>query len=414
MGLVKALLASSAFRTFLTGAGFFSDSYDLFITDGVTNILKDLGPVTKVTYTFTKAGEAPTNATCFFSSYCTTGTKCLPNVYNSGTGLWERNPASTWSPEYTPRYQLQTPALKNAVSNAALIGSITGQVTFGFAGDVLGRKWCFVLTTLLIILGCLGSASAAAGSSVAGATSEAGCWATSAALPSAFAQDVYGQLVLWRAILGFGVGGEYPLAGTIASEGAKDTASRGRAVLYTFSMQGWGKLTASLVNYFLVRNLTFFGGAWEMDASWRFALAFGCLLNLLTLPFRWYMEESHIFQASSKTVLGEGGEQDGAEGKGSTSSSSSGEAAAAATASGGQPAALDEVGFVALPPPPKPEHVAKASRVTMELLWGHRWTLVGTASTWFLIDVTFYGQRRVGGWRFPILEPPSLYLPLSH
>ena len=47
-----ALMSSPAFRTFLTGAGFFSDSYDLFITDGVTSMLKNLGPVQRVTYTY--------------------------------------------------------------------------------------------------------------------------------------------------------------------------------------------------------------------------------------------------------------------------------------------------------------------------------------------------------------------------
>ena len=29
---------------------------------------------------------------------------------------------------------------------------------------------------------------------------------------------------------------------------------------------------------------------------------------------------------------------------------------------------------------------------TMKVIWEYRWTLLGTASCWFLIDVTFYGQ----------------------
>ena len=233
------LLASPAFRVFITGAGFFSDSYDLFVTDGVTTILKDLGPVSKVTYSYYAAGALQPPLVSYFSAYCTQGLACLPRLYNNATSAWEANPASAWTPEFTPHYQLQTPALKNGVSNAALIGSITGQIAFGFAGDVLGRKWCFVVTTLLIIVGCLGSATAAAGARVPSALNAAGCWGSAGAQPSGFATDVYGQLILWRAVLGFGVGGEYPLAGTIASEGA-ETAKRGKAVLYTFSMQGWG------------------------------------------------------------------------------------------------------------------------------------------------------------------------------
>ena len=203
MGVIQALLLSPAFRTFITGAGFFSDSYDLFITDGVTNILKDLGPTSKVVYTY----GANQTLSSYFTAYCTDGVRCLPKLYNSATGTWDANPATTWTEEFTPHYQLQTTALKNSVSNAALIGSITGQLAFGFAGDILGRKWCFVLTTLLIILGCLGSASAAAGVRVAGELNAAGCWGTATAQPRSFSQDVYAQLVLWRALLGFGVGG---------------------------------------------------------------------------------------------------------------------------------------------------------------------------------------------------------------
>ena len=52
----------------------------------------------------------------------------------------------------------QTGDLKNAVNNAALVGSILGQLFFGLAGDLFGRKWCFVITSTLIIVGALGSA----------------------------------------------------------------------------------------------------------------------------------------------------------------------------------------------------------------------------------------------------------------
>ena len=65
-------------------------------------------------------------------------------------------------------------------------------------------------------------------------------------------------------------------------------ATRGRNVLMTFSMQGWGKLTAAIVNYSLVSTLKVFGGPWVLDGTWRFALAFGCALNILTIYFRWY------------------------------------------------------------------------------------------------------------------------------
>jgi MFS family permease len=294
------LLHNPAFRVFITGAGFFSDSYDLFITDGVTAMLRALGPVQRVQYTYAPSpatSNATATLTSYFTAYCTQGVACLPRIY--ADGAWVPNPNTTWAPALQPRYQLQTTELKNGVSNAALIGSVLGQLAFGVAGDQLGRKWCFFLTNVLIIVGCLGSACASAGARVGGSLNAAGAWGDAAAAPAGVREDVYLQLALWRFVLGFGVGGEYPLAATIASEGARDTAARGKAVLYTFSMQGWGKLSAALVNYALVNNLAYFGGAWELDSAWRFALALGCLLNVVTLPFRYLMEESEIFVASS-------------------------------------------------------------------------------------------------------------------
>ena len=436
--LVLSLLANPAFRTFLTGAGFFSDSYDLFITDGVTAMLKSLGPVQRVLYTYTTPGGANATLTSYFTAYCTGGVACLPRVYSNGS--WVPNPASTWSPSLTPLYQQQTTELKNGVSNAALIGSVLGQLSFGFAGDQLGRKWCFFLTNCLIIVGCLGSACASAGSRVGGTLNAAGAWGDAFAKPSGIQEDVYTQLALWRFLLGFGVGGEYPLAATIASEGSKEAAGRGRSVLYTFSMQGWGKLTAALVNYALVNNLAYFGGAWQLDSAWRFALALGCLLNVVTLPFRYLMEESEIFL---HTKAGKGGGASSASGSSSSSSEEEGALvalkpgseelavgahrgveqinplkggglhfsapsavgewlatpskaapqAAAAAAAAAPPSALP-AGF---PPPSLPPlwlapYVSPSTWAAMCLLHHCRWTLLGTAGTWFLIDVTFYGQ----------------------
>jgi PHS family inorganic phosphate transporter-like MFS transporter len=361
---MSSLLDNPAFRTVITGAGFFADSYDLFITDGVTSMLKSMGPTTKVIYTYYES-NAPVTVTSFFSARCVSDLLCLPNQYNNVTHAWEPNAASVWDSEMTPRYSLQTPDMKNAVSNAALIGSILGQLFFGLAGDVLGRRGCFLLTTCLIIIGCIGSATAAAGTagSVKGIFNNAGAWASVVPIPTTIANDVYLQLAIWRGILGFGIGGEYPLASTISSEGAKKGASRGQAVLFTFSQQGWGKLTASLMNFGLVSALRHFGGSWTLDAAWRMALAFGCLPNLITLPFRFLMEESEIYKTAKIN-------------------------AEAVVDDEGEIKVMD--GYYGM----KTNALAMLSRAraTLLRLSSHWRTLAGTCSTWFLIDVTFYGQ----------------------
>jgi MFS family permease len=151
--MLAALMALPAFRIALTGAGFFADSYDLFVTEGVTSILKNLGPVVAVNYTYADNG-ASRSVVSYFTAACTDGVRCMPRVF--ADGRWVANPATTFRPEMTPVYQQQTSAGKSAVNTAALVGSVLGQLFFGFAGDLLGRKLNWVITAALIIVGSLG------------------------------------------------------------------------------------------------------------------------------------------------------------------------------------------------------------------------------------------------------------------
>jgi len=106
---------------------------------------------------------------------------------------------------------------KSMVASATLVGAIIGQVSFGLLGDWIGRRWTFMATCVLIIMGAVLSGCVTWGGPVALVT----------------------QLALCRFCLGVGVGGEYPLAATIAAEGAS-FGSRGRLIAAIFSMQGWG------------------------------------------------------------------------------------------------------------------------------------------------------------------------------
>ena len=109
-----------------TCRGFFADSYDLFITDGIGNILKNLGPVNsfKTTYVdYTGASHTFTSYTTF-QCYQKSGL-CSPlyyvNVTESGvptSGAWVPNPATQFNSEMVPLYQTQTTYLKNGLNNA--------------------------------------------------------------------------------------------------------------------------------------------------------------------------------------------------------------------------------------------------------------------------------------------------------
>jgi len=53
--------------------------------------------------------------------------------------------------------------------------------------------------------------------------------------------NIVGVLIVWRFIMGVGVGGDYPLSAVIASEFAS-TRFRGRLMTTVFTAQGWGNL----------------------------------------------------------------------------------------------------------------------------------------------------------------------------
>jgi MFS transporter, PHS family, inorganic phosphate transporter len=370
------MITSWLVRTVVAGAGFFADSYDLFITDGVTNILKNLGPTQTVKYSFSVDPICNATAPAVFPSYnvsnpgfqTMSGTagyanflcyskdnQCLQTVWDNSVCGLIANPSA--DAEMLPRYQVQTVALKNSVNNAALIGSIFGQLFFGFVGDLMGRKWSFVITSLLIILGALGSATAAGGMVVAAGKTKWGLWDSNTYQPSSSMYDVYIQLCVWRGILGFGVGGEYPLSSTITSE-ASDSATRGRNVLTNFSMQGWGKLTAAIVNFSMISTIKHYGGPWIADGTWRFSLALGCVLNLVTIYQRFCIVESKIYNETKKKELG----------------IEDAEAIVVVDKTGAKKVAVLDFW------------------TTLKCLREYAIPLIGTASTWFLIDVTFYGQ----------------------
>lgn len=53
--------------------------------------------------------------------------------------------------------------------------------------------------------------------------------------------NIVGVLVVWRFIMGIGVGGDYPLSAVIAAEFASKS-SRGQLMTIVFTAQGWGNL----------------------------------------------------------------------------------------------------------------------------------------------------------------------------
>ena len=313
--LGAALAQPQWLKTFVSGAGFMSDAYDLFVIDVVKNVMSQLYP--------------------------------------------------------------QSTGQASAVSTAALVGAVMGQLVFGALADRLGRRVIFMVTLVLVVFGALGSTTSGAQS----------------ALGASF--GVYEQLAVWRFILGFGVGGEYPLSATITSEGAA-ARTRGYAISLVFAMQGVGKILAAAINAICISS------GMPLDSAWRFALGFGAVPGLLTVYWRWKIEESHHFKA---VVAADNAPATSV----NPMRSRGGSAGGGAGADGDSPFA-SPVSVPSLAPAPAaalraPDGLVQALakpktsdfRKTLATIFEFRYVLLGTAGTWFLLDITFYGQGLFSG-----------------
>jgi hypothetical protein len=114
---------------------------------------------------------------------------------------------------------------KSLLSSLALLTSAIGAIAFGHIADKLGRRKIYGYEVLVLAAG---------------------------AIATAFAPGIW-WLIALRGVLGFGIGGDYPVSATIMSEYASKH-NRGRMVALVFSMQGAGLVIGPLVAIALPRH----------------------------------------------------------------------------------------------------------------------------------------------------------------
>jgi MFS transporter, PHS family, inorganic phosphate transporter len=202
---------------FISGMGFFTDAYDLFVIGVVMSLLK---------------------------------------------GQWQVSPTAD-----------------GLVTSTALLASAIGAVLFGRIADMLGRKRIYGYEVLVLAAG---------------------------AVASALSPNVW-WLIVFRFILGIGIGGDYPVSSTIMGEYA-GKKTRGLLITLVFAMQAAGlvvgpALAAALLASGLSHNLT-----------WRLLLAFGAVPAMAVFWMRRRMAETpryllhsgqhDDFHAASSSVLG--------------------------------------------------------------------------------------------------------------
>jgi MFS transporter, PHS family, inorganic phosphate transporter len=111
------------------------------------------------------------------------------------------------------------------VTSTALLASAVGAVVFGRIADILGRTRIYGYEVLVLAFGAIGSAF-----------SPNICW-----------------LIIFRIILGLGIGGDYPVSSTIMSEYA-GKSTRGMMVTLVFSMQAVGLTIGPLLAALLLAS----------------------------------------------------------------------------------------------------------------------------------------------------------------
>eukprot|EP00977_Amphora_coffeiformis_P019979 scaffold7729_cov172-Amphora_coffeaeformis.AAC.8 len=210
-------------------------------------------------------------------------------------------------------------AALHVVSYGTVLGIIVGMVVVGQLAQTTGRRWGSILTAAFMTTGAAGLTGTA-------------LWVSTTSTEDDNDGSSYysaSEGMIWRLttslfLFGIGVGGEYPLAASSASEKAMTSTQvspsphgndnrddnsppqqhRGRQIQLVFSMQGMGIFCNSIVLtalLLLYGQTTGHGTNEYRKASllqiWQLTYAFGLAVLLYVLVSRyWYLEESAVWK----------------------------------------------------------------------------------------------------------------------
>jgi len=155
-----------------------------------------------------------------------------------------------------------TPDQMGWIGSVGLVGMALGAVISGTVADRIGRKKVFTITVLMYAI---------------------------ATGMCALAWN-YEALLFFRFLVGFGLGGELPVAATLMSEYAP-TKLRGRFIVLLESFWGLGWLAAACIAYLLIPEF-----------GWKMAFLIGSLPALYVFLIRLHMPESVRYLISQKKL----------------------------------------------------------------------------------------------------------------
>ncbi len=251
----------------------------------------------------------------------------------------------------TPIFHLDTRQI-SLLNSISLLASVGGALTFGKLMDRLGRKRMYGLEVAILVVG---------------------------ALLSAFSWN-FTSLLVFRVLVGFGVGGDYATSAVITSEYANKKA-RGRLVGTVFAMQGFGLLAGPAI------ASIFIGAGVPNSLSWRLMLGLGAVPAASVIYLRRKIRETPRYTlgvkgdvtTTAETVRWVTGDRP-LKGNRTTAASTNGTAGGRA----GVRARLTSKPFLV--------------------------RLIGTAGSWFLIDIAFYGNSVSSPLILKALQPHGTLL----
>ncbi|KAL2178586.1 major facilitator superfamily domain-containing protein [Thermothelomyces heterothallicus CBS 202.75] len=251
------------------------------------------------------------------------------------------------------------------INLATLVGSVVGQLLFGYLADRYGRTRLYGIELVLVIVSTIGIATTSEG---------------------------YGDLSFLALFTWVRIGAEYPLSAVITSEWSS-TSSRATMLASVFLMQPIGQALAQIVGVWVLLGEDAAHGLHDkqcgidmlhheecktiIDGTWRIVIGSGAVPALLAIIFRFFLYDCGLYTLEVKNKPGNAF-RDTQRVYGAPPPTSG---TAASPAAAGHPYETEAV----------PRQFSRQNLRAFFVEDKNWYYLAGTSITWFFLDVSFYG-----------------------